>query len=110
MTTALRAKLIDGESAGQIGRGQGVNHFAVALFLSLSPSLFLFFRACRLSHDIVSRTANTTRRVEAPRARLWVPGSPGEKDDRPRREKKRVVGAFCGFGVGNGTTKGSPPA
>lgn len=89
MTTLRNAKLIDDESAGQIGRGQGVNHFRGTLS-----------RSRRLSHDIVSRTANTTRRIEAPK----------EKGDRARREKKRVAGAFCGFGVGNGATKGSPPA
>lgn len=86
------AKLIDSESAGRIGRGRGVNHFA-----ALS-------RARRLSHDIVSRTASTQRGPSDPR-------DSREKKAVGRRERrKRVVGAFCGFGnVGNGTTKGSPP-
>jgi len=77
MTMMLHAKLIDSESAGRIGRGWGVNHFA-----ALS-------RAWRLSHDIVSRTASehTTGSVGP------SPRSLGEKGGWAKREKK--TGCRC---------------
>lgn len=91
------AKLIDSESAASrgrvgIGRGRGVNHFA-ALSRALGGCL------TTLSH-VHDRGPSGSPEI-----------SVEEKDGLGRRERrKRVVGAFCGFGnVGNGTTKGFAP-
>jgi len=52
------------------------------------------------------------RVLSDPRKKKAAVGSTGGEREREREREgggKRVAGAFCGFDVGNGATKGSPP-